>query len=375
MPDYKMPPPGGRRMDGSATSPGRVMIVDDSSVIRRSLSQWIDSEPDLQVVACHWDGRRAVDDVRISKPHVILLDIAMPGMNGLDALPLLRRARPSAKILMVSTLTKRNADISLRALHLGAADFVPKPELNTSAVALSDFKSELLTKVKGLVARRARKVGQNRPTRLVQPPARRDFSVVPPRVIVIGSSTGGPEALNRLLERLAPSLTQTPVLIAQHMPPIFTDALAKRLAGATRLEAAEATHGEALKGGCIYVAPGGRHMTIANSAHPRIEVREGPAVNFCRPSVDLLFASVAKVFGRSALGIVLTGMGADGAVGAREIADAGGSIIAQDEATSIVWGMPGSAVRAGACAAVLPLDEIAYVTAQRILEARAGGGI
>ena len=356
--------------------PIRVMVVDDSAVVRGLVSRWIEEEPGLEVVARHPNGKLAVEDVARSAPDIVLLDIEMPVMDGLEALPLLLKARPGMRVLMVSTLTKRNAEISFKALALGAIDYVPKPDSNREITIQPDFRREVIEKIKvlgplslrrkgadipGSTAAAQREVGQeNRSFR------RRAFSLVPPRVIAIGSSTGGPQALGSLLGALSPSLSRMAVLVAQHMPPMFTTVLAERLARATGCEAREGRDGEGLKLGAIYVAPGDHHMTVARREAPCLRIGSGPPVNFCRPAVDPLFSSVAATFGPAALGIVLTGMGNDGAAGARAIAEAGGSVIAQDEASSVVWGMPGAAAAAGACAAVLPPDEIASTVAKLV---------
>ena len=270
---------------------------------------------------------------------------------------------------MVSTLTQRNAEISFKALALGAIDYVPKPDTNREITIQPDFRREVIEKIKVLGPLGLRRKGADVPdfTTGAQLEGgeksrdfrRRAFSLVPPRVIAIGSSTGGPQALGSLLGALSPSLSRLAVLVAQHMPPMFTTVLAERLARATGREAREGRDGEPLKLGSIYVAPGDHHMTVARHEAPCLRIRSGPPVNFCRPAVDPLFASVASTFGPAALGIVLTGMGSDGAAGARAIAEAGGSVIAQDEVSSVVWGMPGAAAAAGVCAAVLPPDAIA----------------
>lgn len=369
MAEIEVTPPGGRCRRAIAGDPVRVMIVDDSAVLSGFVSRWIDEDPDLEVVARHTNGKQAVDNVARGAPDVIVLDVDMPVMGGLEALPLLTRACPKARVLMVSALTRRNAEISLKALELGAVDYVAKPETSTEAGGLPAFRRELMSKLKGLAADRSpRPRGSGDGAgggRFVLRP----FSVRPPGVIVVGSSTGGPEALSKLLADIAPSLGRTPVLIAQHMPPVFTAALAERLADVTGIGAAEARDGQSLAGGQIHVAPGGHHMAIAAGAPPRIALRAGPAVNFYRPSVDLLFSSAAGIFGSRTLGIVLTGMGSDGTDGATRIADAGGTVIAQDMRSSVIWGMPGSAAEAGACAAILPLGEIARV-ASRLLAGR-----
>ena len=344
-----------------AGSPIKVMIVDDSVVVRGLVSRWIDEEPGLSAVARHSNGKLAVEDVAFSAPDVILLDIEMPVMDGLTALPLLLRARPGAKVLVVSALSQRNAEISFRALALGAIDYVPKPDTNRDITLLPEFRSEVIRKVKALGG--IRETEQLRmhghQSALGSARIRRPFSLVPPRIVVVGSSTGGPQALSALLDPLSPSLAKVPVVVAQHMPPMFTAVLAERLGRSTGRSAREGVDGEPLTPGTIYVAPGGRHMTVWGADSPRVRLSDDPPLNFCRPAVDLLFKSVALAYGPAALGIVLTGMGSDGAAGARAIADAGGSVIAQDESSSVIWGMPGAAVAAGACAAMLPPAAIA----------------
>jgi two-component system, chemotaxis family, protein-glutamate methylesterase/glutaminase len=354
-----------------ADRPVRVMVVDDSVVVRGLVSRWIEEEPGLEVVARHANGKLAVEDVVRSAPDVILLDIEMPVMNGLEALPLLLRARPDARVLMVSTLTKRNAEISFKALSLGALDYLPKPDTNREITISPDFHLEVVRKVKALAGAHALRSLRGEVDELVAreelpPSKRRSFSMVPPRVIAIGSSTGGPQALTNLLGSLSPSLSRIPVLVAQHMPPMFTTILAERLARATGRETKEGVDGERLVPGTIYVAPGDHHMTVRQTGTPSLRISGGPLVNFCRPAADPLFSSVAASFGPAALGVVLTGMGQDGAAGARAIADAGGSVIAQDEASSVVWGMPGAAVASGACAALLPPLGIADAIAKLV---------
>jgi two-component system chemotaxis response regulator CheB len=360
--------------------PIRVMVVDDSAVVRGLVSRWIDEEPGLEVVARHANGKPAVEDVARSAPDIVLLDIEMPVMDGLEALPLLLKARPGLRVLMVSTLTKRNAEISFKALALGAIDYVPKPDSNREITIEPDFRREVVEKIKvlGPLSLRRKRADDPEFTTGAQPEADgkgrgfhlRAFSLVPPRVIAIGSSTGGPQILESLLGALAPSLSRMAVLVAQHMPPMFTTVLAERLARATGCETREGRDGELLRLGSIYVAPGGHHMTVARREVPCLRIGSGPSVNFCRPAVDPLFSSVAATFGPAALGIVLTGMGNDGAAGARAIAEAGGSVIAQDEASSAVWGMPGAATAAGVCAAVLPPEEIARAVAKLVKDER-----
>jgi two-component system chemotaxis response regulator CheB len=350
----------------------RVMIVDDSAVVRGLVSRWIEEEPGLAVVARHANGKLAVEDVERSAPDIVLLDIEMPVMDGLEALPLLLGARPELRVLMVSTLTRRNAEISFKALALGALDYVPKPDTNREITTSLDFRREVIRKIKSLgkVRLLGRAIGDGQVAD-AEPTARmafrqRSFSLVPPRIIAIGSSTGGPEALASVLGVASPALSRVPVVIAQHMPPVFTGILAERLARATGRETKEGTEGERLSPGTIYVAPGNHHMTVVDANRPALRIGDEPPVHFCRPAVDPLFSSVAASFGPAALGIVLTGMGFDGAAGARAIAEAGGSVIAQDEASSVVWGMPGAAASVGACAAMLPPVQIAEAVAKLI---------
>ena len=349
--------------------PIRVMIVDDSAVVRGLVARWMGEEPGLEAVARHPNGKLAVEDVARSVPDVILLDIEMPVMNGLEALPLLLRARPGVRVLMVSTHTKRNAEISLKALTLGALDYVSKPDTNREITTLPDFRQEIVHKVKALAAVHTRADAPHAPRR-VGPVTKRGYSLVPPRVMVIGSSTGGPVALSSMLQALSPSLGSIPVLVAQHMPAMFTTVLAERLAGVTGLEVREAVDGEPLRPGRVYLAPGDFHMTVCQGLPPTLAVRDGPPVHFCRPAVDPLFTAAAAVFGPATLAVVLTGMGQDGAEGALAVANAGGTVIAQDEASSVVWGMPGAAAATGACAALLPPPEIAQVAAKLIAGVR-----
>jgi len=340
--------------------PIRVMVVDDSAVVRGLVSRWIEEDPELEAVARHANGKLAVEDVARSAPDVVVLDIEMPVMDGLTALPLLLAARPQLKILIVSTLTKRNAEISFKALTLGALDYVPKPDSNREITTSLEFRSDVIRKIKAVGST----IGRRRPIAARPSPTRRPFSIVAPRIIAIGSSTGGPEALNAVLGELTPMLERVPVVITQHMPPIFTTILAERLSRVTGHEAREPANREPLKRGTIYVAPGNRHMTVEGGGAPCIRLNDGAPVNFCKPAVDPLFESVARTYGAAALGIVLTGMGQDGTKGAREIANLGGSIIAQDESSSIVWGMPGAVAEAGLCAAVLPPAAIGQVAAK-----------
>jgi two-component system chemotaxis response regulator CheB len=334
----------------------------------------------------------------------------MPGMDGITALPLLLKACPQAKIIMASTLTRRNAEISLKALALGAADYAPKPTSLGGGEAAEDFRRELFARITALGGKRLRRAPApaprpaptaeaapraavpqvppvvsptsraETPSTPVKPgplpirsshvavstddasvPARaaiqlRKSALLQPQILVIGSSTGGPQALVAVISAIAPHLN-VPVLITQHMPPTFTSILAESLSRVSGLKCVEGANGMMLERGCVYVAPGDYHMVIKGKGGP-IELNQNAPENFCRPAVDPLFRSVAAAYGASVLAVVLTGMGSDGREGSRSIVGAGGTVIAQDEETSVVWGMPGAVAQAGLAAAVLPLNSV-----------------
>ncbi len=367
-----------------AERPIRVMVVDDAVVARSLMARWVDAEPDMTIAASLRTGRQAVEQIDKCEADVVLLDIDMPELDGIAALPLLLKKKRGLVVIMVSTLTRRSAEVSLRALSLGAADYIPKPLTARETTTSTWFRRELIEKIRILgrgraVARDLAPVSVSGVNMLRRgpPPAPfahgvapqhaetsayklRPFGLTLPRVLAIGSSTGGPQALTTLIERLPAAIDRAPVLITQHMPPTFTTVLAEHLSRVGSRGAHEAEHGEPVLAGGIYVAPGGRHMRVAREAGTvRIVLGDEPPVNFCKPSVDPLFSSASAAWGSGVLAVVLTGMGSDGAAGAADIVAAGGSVIAQDEATSVVWGMPRAVAQAGLCAAVLPLDKIA----------------
>lgn len=341
----------------------RVMVVDDSAIIRGMIARWVTEAGGFDVVCTASNGRMAVDFAERHKPEIVLLDIEMPEVDGLAALPLILRAHPPGKIIVISTLTQRNAQISLKCLSLGAVDYLAKPESARAADAAAEFRRELIEKLRALSSKRSSPSRpsaplQVSPASLPQAPAAK-LGSVKPQCLLIGSSTGGPRAVERVLQDLKPGLSSIPVLIVQHMPAMFTAVFAEHLQTLLSVPCREAKDGEAISAGTVLVAPGGRHMgvTVA-SGKPVIRLHDGPAENFCRPAVDVLFREAAAVFGASTLATVLTGMGSDGTAGAQFLIKAGGTVIAQDEATSIVWGMPGSVVKAGLAHEVLPLDAI-----------------
>jgi len=348
--------------------PYRVMLVDDSAVIRGLLARTLESSPDIVIQASVGNGEQAIAALARHDVDVIVLDIEMPVMDGLTALPKLVATSPSVKIIMASTLTQRNAEISLRALGAGAADYIPKPTSTHGIAAAGDFKRDLVDKVLGLGAA-ARKAAASRVGRRRVAEAGgaslydaeislRPASRARPSVLAIGSSTGGPQALTEMLSHVPKDIVQ-PILVTQHMPGTFTAILARHLAEAAGRPSCEAVAGMPLSDGEIYVAPGGKHMVVVPTEDgPILQLLDTPPENFCKPAVDPMLRSLAEHFGDSVLCVILTGMGHDGLEGARHLINAGSTVIAQDEATSVVWGMPGAVATAGLCSAVLPLEEI-----------------
>jgi len=409
--------------------PIRVVVVDDAVVVRSLLARWIDAESDMRVVASLPSGRETIAWFEKNDADIVLLDIEMPDLDGITALPLLLQKKRDLTVIMVSTFTRRSAEISLRALSLGAADYIPKPESTREVTTSISFRRELLEKVRALGHRRrpsartqapplvppsepvvapdaaahpaprSRKGGAHHHVREHRARERhahehqtqehkqtqadvhnlvpdqgsihlRPFALTTPRVLLIGSSTGGPQALTALIEKLPAAIDRAPMLITQHMPPTFTTVMAEHLSRVGGRGAHEAEDGEPVLAGGIYVAPGGRHMRVVRDDDDavRIAIGDDEPIHFCKPAVDALFSSAAEVWGSASLALVLTGMGTDGTRGAIDLVAAGGSIIAQDEATSVVWGMPRSVAQAGLCSAVLPLDQIA----QKVLRLLAG---
>jgi two-component system chemotaxis response regulator CheB len=360
-----------------AAQPYRLMVVDDSAVIRGLLTRCLEADPEVTVLASASNGEIALNALGRHDIEIVILDIEMPVMDGLTALPKLLAAKPGIKVIIASMLTRRGADISMRALAAGAADYLTKP--GASALTSADeFKRDLLIKVKALAQARRRAAGLPAP-KLAATTLARDAIIVPPpepqrrgvivlrqasrevpQAIAIGSSTGGPQALFRMLGALKGVLRQ-PVFLTQHMPATFTTILAEHVARASGYPSAEGVDGEPVRGGHIYVAPGEFHMVVEVKDRDEkvIRLTKAPPENFCRPSVDPMLRSLAAVYGSRVLTLILTGMGHDGLEGGRAVIAAGGTLIAQDEATSIVWGMPGAVATAGLCSAVLPLDEIA----------------
>jgi len=352
----------------AAPAPARVMVCDDSVVIRGAISRMLQADPAIEVVARVPNGQAALDELKRSKPDVIVLDIEMPVMDGITALPLLLRADPGLRVVMASTLTTRGADIALRALRLGAADYLPKPS-SIGTVSDDSFRRELLEKVKGL-ARLRRRTAQPAASGSGAPVALRAAPPVPARLLAIGSSTGGPQALFTLVQGLGRGLG-VPVVLTQHMPPTFTPILAEHLNKLGGMPCAEAKDGEPLQPGRIYLAPGDRHLVVEGSRGTmRARLSDAAPENYCRPSVDPMLRSAASACEGRVLVAMLTGMGHDGLAGTRTVIQAGGAAVAQDEATSVVWGMPGAIAQAGLCHAVLPLPRVAPKLVEMLRGAR-----
>lgn len=395
-------------------NPLRVMVVDDSAVIRGLITRILEGDPGVTVSASVSNGQLAVNHLtrHPGEVNVIILDIEMPVMDGLTALPLLLKADPNIKVIMASTLTKRNAEISMKALSLGATEYVPKPSSARELSGESDFRRELLDKVKNLgMIHRQSTSGQYapRPATPAAPRAPigtpssapapsagarpapaaststaptgwkinnsgeivlRKPGTVKPDVLAIGSSTGGPQALFEFLKGLPKSIN-LPIVITQHMPATFTAILAEHITRMTGWPCSEAKNGDVLEAGKILLAPGDYHMIVTQKGPQRVVMmNQDPPENFCRPAVDPMFRSVVKVFGARVFAVILTGMGNDGSKGAMNIVEAGGTVIAQDEKTSVVWGMPGAAATLGVCSAVLPITELPGYVANFISRTR-----
>lgn len=355
----------------------RVLIVDDAVVVRKCLADAVTADPDLEVVGSASNGRLALAKFPALRPDIVLLDIEMPEMDGLETVRELRKTDARVPIIMFSTLTERGASITLEALSAGATDYVTKPSNADAATTSQAILAELIPRIRALcrlpaTGDTARLLPANPSVRGSQSstslPVRRAPAPLPVQVVAIGVSTGGPDALAHLIPSLPPKIP-VPIVIAQHMPPIFTSLLAARLSAKSALPVRECVSGEALTPGCIFLAPGDFHMIVQQEGgRVCLKTHQEARENFCRPSVDVLFRSVARVFGGRTLAVILTGMGQDGLKGCEMLSQCGARICVQDESTSVVWGMPGFVARAGLANKILPLDQIA----SEIMRAAAG---
>jgi two-component system, chemotaxis family, protein-glutamate methylesterase/glutaminase len=354
-------------------APINVLVVDDSRLFRAALEEALAGQGDVVVAGSVFNGAKALEFNRNTPPDIVTLDVDMPGMGGLEALAQIQQfnaGRPAGEtvgVIMVSAFTRRGADITIKALQAGALDFVTKPSGPSADINAATLRDELIAKIRACARRRQKPAsaagGAERPVGpavVSRRVGRRPGQV---RAVVIGASTGGPRALSLILPELC-ERTDLPILVVQHKPPDFTRSLAESLARQTRRTVVEAADGVTLQKGAVYVAPGGRHLLMRGSANaPVAGLTDQPPENGCRPSADVLFRSAAAVLRNEVVAVILAGMGRDGTAGLGAIQRAGGYIIAQDEATSVVWGMPGSAVEAGLADEVLPMDRIARAVA------------
>jgi two-component system, chemotaxis family, protein-glutamate methylesterase/glutaminase len=349
--------------------PIRILVVDDSIVIRKLLSDTLSGDRALEVVATASDGRIALAKIPLLKPDLITLDIEMPVMNGLETLAAVRKLYAKLPVIMFSTLTEHGAAATLDALSLGASDYATKPgNTGSPAVAIERIRVELIPKIKALCGIAPLKLlPLHLSRRASQVRARSNARI---EIVAIGTSTGGPNALAEVLPRIEADFP-VPIVVVQHMPPIFTRLLAERLASRSAIPVEEGRAGVDITPGRAWIAPGNFHMTVVRAGlHRHLSLNQGLPENSCRPAVDVLFRSVAQAYGPNALGVVMTGMGSDGVLGAQEIRDAGGEVIIQDEASSVVWGMPGLVHASGLDDAAYPLYQLAGEITRRVLQSR-----
>ncbi len=356
----------------------RVMVCDDSVVIRRLVSDVLSGDPEIEVVGTAVNGKNALDKIPTLKPDILTLDVEMPIMDGLQTLVELRKRDKKLPVIMFSTLTERGAGATLDALERGASDYVTKPaNVGSVSESMEAVRSQLIPKIKSLTGRVPKPLRTARPAFATAPAPTAPGGPLPVKsgppgradIVCIGVSTGGPDALTTVVSAL-PGNFPVPIIVTQHMPPVFTQLFAQRLNAKAKLEVSEAKHGDAVIPGRILIAPGDYHMRLVQKGTgPVVHLDQGPQENYCRPAVDPMFRSVAETYGGRALAVIMTGMGGDGAKGAEQIIRAGGSLVVQDEATSVVWGMPGAAVAAGLPCDILPLEKLADTLVARTASA------
>lgn len=357
-------------MSDAPVTPVQVLLVDDSAIVRGMLRNIIEQDKDLAVISTAGNGKIGVEQYKKLHPHVVVMDIEMPEMDGLTALREILAFDPEARVIMCSSLTQSGAAATIKALGIGAADCMAKPT-STSIDRSQSFEEGLLHKIKALgQAKAMANPAQTHATAPVKRPATsytlRDYpaslAVFQPQVLAIGSSTGGPKALTTVLSALNTALPLPPILITQHMPAGFTKMLAESLEKASGLPAHEAEQDMLVKPKTIYVAPGGKHMVVEKrTSGIFIALNDGPPVNFCKPAVDVMMDSILRTYQTGILSVILTGMGSDGAEACRRVVEASPKniLLGQDEATSVVWGMPAAVAKAGICHGILPLEGIA----------------
>ena len=355
----------------------KVLVVDDSVVVRRLVTDVLGADPRIEVVGVAANGKIALSKIPQLNPDILTLDIEMPEMDGLQTLRHLSRDHPRLPVIMFSTLSEHGARATLDALALGARDYVTKPaNVGSVQASMASIKDQLVPKIVALAASSSRHSGvpahitalPGTPPRTTAAPQRRTSR---PEVLLIGVSTGGPEALAQVLPQL-PANLPVPVLVVQHMPPVFTRLLAERLDGRSHLTVSEAADGDAVVPGRVLLAPGNFHLRLRRvGTQMRVVLDQGTPENFCRPAVDVLFRSAVDMYGGGCLAVVLTGMGSDGARGAAAVVAAGGEVLAQDQRTSVVWGMPGAVVAAGLASEELALTQVAGAVLRRLSRALA----
>lgn len=345
----------------------RVLVVDDSVVIRKLLAETLSGDSEIEVVASASDGRIALAKIAQLHPDLVTLDIEMPVMNGLETLAEIRKLYAKLPVIMFSTLTGHGAVATLEALSLGASDYATKPSnTGSAAIAIEAVRAELIPKIKALCRGAAPKFKSLPPPRpATRTPISRNRRI---EIVAIGTSTGGPNALAEVLPHI-PEDFPVPIVVVQHMPPIFTRLLAERLASRAAISVQEGVAGTVLAAGRSWIAPGDFHMKVKRVGLAwHLELNQEAQENSCRPSVDVLFRSVAVAYGGNVLGVVMTGMGSDGVIGARHIRAAGGEVIIQDEASSVVWGMPGLVCAAGQADGVYPLNRLVPEIVRRVTQ-------
>ena len=347
----------------------RILVVDDSVVIRKVLCDVLSADPEVEVIGTACDGRIALAKIAQLHPDLLTLDIEMPVLNGLETLKELRKLHPKLPVVMFSTLTERGAAATLDALSLGASDYAAKPcDAGSPAAAIAAIRGDLIPKIKALCTIAATPRTVQAPLSTLAPIR----SPVPRRIeiVAIGTSTGGPNALAEVLPCF-PRDFPVPIVVVQHMPPTFTHLLAERLGAHSSILVQEGIEGATLISGKAWIAPGNFHMTVARLGMvARLQLNQDPPENSCRPAVDVLFRSVSEVYGAGVLGVVMTGMGSDGVIGARRIRERGGEVIVQDENSSVVWGMPGLVYAAGHANAIYALERLGQEITRRVLESR-----
>lgn len=358
-----------------------VVVADDSALVRRLVSGVLNDAPDIRVIGVAHNGAQAIERVAELQPDLLTLDIEMPVMDGLTAMRELHRRFPRLPVVMVSTLTQQGAAITLDALAAGARDYVTKPTNSASlADSLGELRDQLIPRVRALTLRRASlPPPRQAPARTVpgrgQAPTTREkrrASARPTQLIAIGSSTGGPDALARVLGSIT-ERPHVPIVAVQHMPPVFTAMLAQRLSKLGPIAVQEAEDGQQLSPGVMYLAPGGRHLEVQRrGAGVFTRLHDKDPENYSRPSVDVLFRSVAEAYPGSAIGVILTGMGHDGRGGCERMGADGSLIVAQDQESSVVWGMPGAVAEAGLADAILALDKVGPFLTEQLRNVGAG---